>query len=220
MKKAIILGITGLTGGILAHKLLKDPAYGEVISFHRRPSGIKHPKLTEHVVDLFSLEEESDLFKGDVVFCCVGTTQAKTPDKETYHKIDYGIPVSAAQLAHISGINKFIAISALGSDPESRIFYNRTKGEMERDVLKTGVPEKYLLQPALIAGDREEKRMAEYLAKQAMKVVNYLLVGPLKKYRSIHPETIATAMHRLAITGYDKERIPSDEIKKLANENA
>ena len=220
MKKAIILGITGLTGGILANKLLADPTYDEVISFHRKPSGIKDSKLTEYVVDLLQLEEQSEIFKADVVFCCVGTTQAKTPDKETYHKIDYGIPLRAARLAHKNGIDKFIAISALGSNPDSKIFYNRTKGEMERDVLKVNIPETYLLQPALIAGNRKEKRMAENLSKQAMKVLNYFLVGSLKKYRSIHPETIAAAMHNLAIKGYEKNRIPSDEIKKLAHENA
>jgi hypothetical protein len=35
----------------------------------------------------------------DEVFCCIGTTKSKTPDEDTYRKIDYGIPVAAAKLA-------------------------------------------------------------------------------------------------------------------------
>ena len=35
---------------------------------------------------------------------------------------------------------RFMIISALGADPDSRFFYNRTKGEMERDVLAQEFP--------------------------------------------------------------------------------
>ncbi|WP_405330596.1 NAD-dependent epimerase/dehydratase family protein [Leeuwenhoekiella sp. LLG6367-2.1] len=216
-KTAILLGITGLIGNALAKNILEDSRYNKLISFHRRKSGIVHPKLEEHIVDLFELEKYAEQFKGDVVFCCIGTTQAKTDDKETYKKIDYGIPVAAAKLSAYNNIPKFIAISALGANPSSSVFYNKTKGEMERDVLKQNVNETYFLQPSLLAGDREEQRTLEKLAIGAFKVLNPLLIGPLKKYQSIKPEPIVATMQYLAFNTYSEIRIESDEIKKIAN---
>ena len=216
-KTAILLGITGLIGNALAKDILEDSRYNKLISFHRRKSGIVHPKLEEHIVDLFELEKYAEQFKGDVVFCCIGTTQAKTDDKETYKKIDYGIPVSAAKLSAYNNIPKFIAISALGANPSSSVFYNKTKGEMERDVLKQNVNETYFLQPSLLAGDREEQRTLEKLAIRTFKVLNPLLIGPLKKYQSIKPEPIVATMQYLAFNTYSEIRIESDEIKKIAN---
>ncbi|MEC8682948.1 MAG: NAD-dependent epimerase/dehydratase family protein, partial [Bacteroidota bacterium] len=94
-KTALILGITGVTGRLLAKHLFDDERFEKVISFHRRKSGLQHPKLEEHIVDMFDLEKYQEAFNADVVFCCVGTTQSKTSDKETYKKIDYGIPLVA-----------------------------------------------------------------------------------------------------------------------------
>lgn len=215
-KTAIILGITGVTGNLLAQSILADAAYDKLISFHRRKSGLDHPKLEEQVVDLFELKKHGEIFKADVVFCCIGTTQSKTEDKEQYKAIDYGIPLAAARLCKENGITKFIVISALGADPDSRVFYNQVKGEMERDILALNLPEAYFLEPALLAAERDEKRTAEQLAIKAFKVFNWFLVGPLKKYQSIKPEALVIAMKKLAVSTYPNARIESDKIKELA----
>lgn len=216
MKTAIILGATGLTGGLVLNRLLKDDRYSTIKLFSRSSIGFSDPKIEEHLIDLFKLENYSEIFKADEVYCCIGTTKAKTPDEETYRKIDYGIPVAAAKLAKRNGISKFLVISALGADADSGIFYNKTKGEMERDVLQENIPETYIFQPSLIAGPRKEKRLLESLGKILMNVGNHLLLGSLKKYRSIHPDTIAKAMIIVAGEGYEKTRIESDEIKIIA----
>lgn len=218
MKTAILLGATGLTGGILLQELIRDSRYNKIILFNRRSAAVKHEKVEEHIINLYHLEDHKEDFKADDVFVCIGTTKNKTPDEETYRKIDYGIPVAAARLSKLNGISTFAVISALGADPDSSMFYNRTKGEMEQEVLEQKIPNTYIFQPSLIAGDREEKRGWENLAKQVMNVVNPALVGPLKKYRSIHPETIAKAMVLVAKEGYQNSIIPSDEIKKIIKE--
>ncbi|MGY8914724.1 MAG: NAD(P)H-binding protein [Flavobacteriales bacterium] len=216
-KTAIILGATGLTGGILLDILLANDHYKKVILFSRSTVGITHPKLEECLIDLFELETEAEKFKADEVFCCIGTTKSKTPNKEVYKKIDYGIPLSAAKLCRKNGIPTFIMISALGANANSSIFYNRIKGEMERDVLKCNISKTYIMQPSLIGGKREEKRVGEWIFKQLFGLFNLLLVGPLEKYRSIEPESIAKAMVWLANNDYDKIRIESDEIKLIEN---
>lgn len=217
MKTAIILGATGLTGGLLLEKLLKDPSFDKIKLFSRSSVEKKSSKIEEHLIDMFQLEQHSEAVKADVVFCCIGTTKSKTPDKETYKKIDYGIPVTAAKLAKQNGIKTFIAISALGANPNSSVFYNKTKGEMQRDVLKQGFdsaqPDIYILQPSLIIGDRNEARFGENIAEFFMKVFGFLIP---KKYKMIKAETIAEAMRVLAKKGNTEKIITSEKIKEIA----
>lgn len=212
-KTAIILGATGLTGSLLLKKLLKDPAFEKIILFARSSAGENSPKIEEHLIDMFQLEKYSQAFKADVVFCCIGTTKAKTPDNETYKKIDYGIPVTAAKLAKQNGIETFIVISAMGADENSGIFYNKTKGEMQRDVLKQQIKNTYILQPSLIAGDRDENRLGEKIATFFMKIFGFLVP---KKYKIIKAETIAEAMLILAKEDYSEKIITSEKIKEIA----
>ena len=213
-KTAIILGATGLVGGALLNFLLDDNRYATIKLFSRSSSDISHPKIEEHLGDLFQFDQFSEAFTGDVVLCCIGTTKAKTPDKETYKKIDYGIPVNAAKLAKRNGIDTFEVISAMGADPNSSTFYNKTKGEMERDVLSVGVSNTYIFQPSLIGGDRDEKRLGERVAQFFMGTFSFLIP---KKYKIIYPNTIAQAMVRVAEDGYEKQRIPSDKIKEIVH---
>ncbi|PXX31400.1 nucleoside-diphosphate sugar epimerase [Arenibacter sp. ARW7G5Y1] len=217
-KTAIILGATGLTGGFLLQMLLKDERYIRIKLFTRSSIGFSHPKLEEHIVDLLTLESYKNDFLADEVFCCIGTTKAKTPDTEMYRRIDFGIPVTAAKICRDKGINTFLVISAMGANSKSGVNYNRIKGEMEEAVLKCGIPNTYILQPSLIGGKRDEKRIGEWIAKRFMKVLDYILVGPLEKYRSIDPEVIATAMVWLANNNYEKTRIQSDEIRNIYQE--
>ena len=215
-KTAIILGATGLTGNLLLQLLLKDNRYNKIKLISRSTSGVVHPKIEEYLGDVIRLEAFKNDFKADEVFCCVGTTKAKTRDKELYKKIDFGIPTKAAKLCKESAINTLVIISALGANSKSNIFYNRTKGEMEDAVLKLSIPKTHILQPSLIGGKREEKRIGEWIFKQLMKVANLVMAGPLKKYKSIHPKDIAKAMVWLANNEFKKVRIPSDEIKSLS----
>lgn len=216
MKTAIVIGATGLTGGLVLKQLLKDHQYSEVKVFTRNPTGHSHPKLKEYIVDILKLDEHRQQFVADELFCCIGTTKAKTPDLDLYRKIDYGVPVIAAKLAKENGAKKILIVSSMGSNPDSRIFYSKTKGEMERDVLKAGLKETYFFQPSLIAGDRSERRSFEDLGKFFMKLLDPLLVGSLERFRSIKPEIIAKAMIYVANEGYDKIGIRSDEIQAIA----
>ncbi|MEA1785670.1 NAD(P)H-binding protein [Arenibacter sp. GZD96] len=209
---AILLGATGLTGGLLLHKLLKDNSFSKVTVFSRKPLAITHGKLEVHLIDVLQLQEYATIFYADVVYCCIGSTKKKTPDHEVYRAIDYGIPVAAAQLCKKNGIPVFIVVSALGADVKSTIFYSRIKGEMEEKVLAMHIEKTHILQPSLIAGNREERRSVEWISIQMMKLLNYMLVGSLKKYRSISPEVIADCMLWLTKNSFPWSRIASDQI--------
>lgn len=212
-KKAIILGATGLTGSHLLELLLNDPNYDVVKVFTRKKLSIAHPKLEEHIIDLLKLSDYATQFTADVVFCCIGTTKAKTPNKDIYRAIDYGIPVEAAKLAKQNNIDHFIVISALGAKAQSKVLYSKLKGEMERDVLAQQIEHTHLLQPSLIVGNRNEKRIGEDLSKHIMKLFGFLIPA---RYKMIEAKTIAKAMAQIARKPLKEQIIPSDEIKLIA----
>ncbi len=213
---ALIVGATGLTGGYLLDLLLKDARYGRVVSLSRKQVPQQDPKLQQHLADLLDPSTYEEMLKGDHLFICTGTTQAKTPDPKDYYRIEHDLPVLVATIARKNQVRKAIVISALGASPDSRFMYNRGKGEMERDVEKLNFTEAYFVQPALIGGDREEKRPFESAWKKFQNLIDPLMVGFLKKYRIIHPESIAKSMMELALNGYGKSRIESETLKELA----
>lgn len=217
-KTAIVLGASGLTGNCLLEILLKDERYETVKLFSRSSISIKHPKIKEYIGDLLELMSFKEQFYGDEVFCCIGTTQKKTPDKEQYRQIDFGIPVTAAKLAKENGIDTFLVISSMGANPKGGTFYIRTKGEMELAVLSESIENTYILRPSIIGGKRNEKRAFEKIGITVFKSLEFLLFGKLRKYRLIEASTIAQAMYNLA---NNKRKInpilESDHIAKLGN---
>ncbi len=214
-KTAIIIGATGLTGNILLNKLLSDDRYSKIKIFTRKPLRLENKKVTEILCNLIDAESYKDNFFGDEVYCCIGTTLKKTPDKELYKKIDYGIPVNAAKLCKVNEISSFLVMSSMGANASSSVFYSRTKGEMEQAVLEQNIENTYILRPSIISGNRVERRIGEKVGIVVIKLMQPLLIGSLKKYRAIEAETIATAMIELANNGSNRQIIISDQIQTL-----
>lgn len=218
MKSAILLGATGLTGGYVLNLLLSNNQYNKVIVFSRRDINIKHDKLQVIICDLLDLEEQRENFKADEVYVCIGTTTNKTPNKTLYRDIDFGIPVTAAQLCRENMIDNITIMSSLGANANSTVFYPKIKGEMEQSVLQMEIPNTYLLRPSIIMGPRKERRFGETMGKMIAFFIAPLMRGPLKKYKGIHSEDIAKAMINLNngksnINGI----IESDKIQEIAN---
>ncbi len=193
-KTAILLGATGLTGSHLLDKLLANDDYQQVKIFTRRTTGKTHPKLIKILCDLLNLEEQADKFVADEVFCCIGTTKAKTPDKTLYHAIDYGIPVACAKLAERNKIATLSVISAIGADEKSSVFYSRTKGEMEQAILQCNIANILIYRPSLIYGERADNRLGEKVGTAVVKGLQNAMKGKLAKYRAISGEQLANAI--------------------------
>ena len=216
-KTAIILGASGLTGTILLHKLIEDNSYQSIKLFSRSKIERLPNKVTQFIGNLLELEKFKADFTADEVFCCIGTTAKKTPDKKRYKQIDYGIPVTAAKLAKENNIKTFLVISAMGANEKSNVFYNKTKGEMEHGVLKQHIKNTFILRPSLIGGDRKEQRIGEKIALVVFKLMQPLLIGNLKQYKTLDAENIAKAMLYLANKKINAEVIiTSNEILKLS----
>ncbi len=192
--KALILGSTGLVGEILLHKLLADDFFSNVTAYVRRPTGFKHPKYLESIVDFEKIENSID---SDIVFCCLGTTMKVAGSKEAFKKVDFEYPLKIARLQKEHS-KKFILISALGASSQSKIFYNQIKGHIEKELIKLNYHSLVILRPSLIDGAREKTnqpfRAGEQISRFVLKFANSLLVGALARYRSVTPDRIADRM--------------------------
>ncbi len=216
-KKAILFGATGLIGQDLLGKLLLDEAYNEVLVISRKPITVVNTKLKQLIINFDELADYRSEIVGDVVFCCIGTTIKKTPDLTLYRKIDYQYPLDVANIAYANGAKQYHLISAMGADVRSRLFYNRTKGEVERDLQKVPFDAIHIYRPALLDGNRKEDRVAESLMTGLFKLINPILIGSLKKYRSIKIEKVADAMLNNANSNKKGLNVyESDEIIEIA----
>ncbi|MFN0292710.1 oxidoreductase [Pedobacter helvus] len=194
MKKAIIFGASGFIGGYLLSNLLQNDTYSEVTIVVRKPLNIQHPKLKMVLADYHSLAQNAAYLVADDVFISLGTTKKKTPDQKEYYQIDHDYPVLAAQLTKANGASAVMLVSAVGANAKSNIFYTKTKGEAERDVIAVGFKHTHIFRPSMIMGNRAESRPLERVFIKIFSVANLLLVGKLNKYKGITAENIAKAM--------------------------
>jgi uncharacterized protein YbjT (DUF2867 family) len=217
-KTAIIFGASGLIGKSLLELLLTDPAYDKIRIFVRRKIDLSNPKAELHVSDLSDISKLKDQIRGDVVFCCLGTTISKAGSKDAFRKIDYEMPSNIAMIAAENKVQGFYVVSSLGADPVSSNFYLRTKGEMEEAVKKTSINSIGIFRPSLLLGSRAEFRFGESLGKGFMKLVNPLLFGSWKKYRAIEGVDVAKAMKSAAKENKAGISIyQSDEVQQMAD---
>ncbi|QNK77617.1 NAD(P)H-binding protein [Winogradskyella sp. PAMC22761] len=220
-KTAILLGASGLTGSHVLQKLIADERYETIKLFSRsRIESLPQNKVQQFTGNLLELEQFKTDFIADEIYCCIGTTKSKTPDKVMYKRIDYGIPVAASKLAKANGINTFLVVSAMGANKKSSVFYNKTKGEMEQDLLALKIANTYIFRPSLIGGNREEKRTLEKIGLALFKIIQPLFIGALKKYKIVDAAIIAEAMIKTANTKKHTEAIiTSDQINTIGNNN-
>ena len=194
MKTAIVLGATGLTGKALLSKLLLDSTYTSVKSFARKSIELEHPKLIQHTIDFNNLTNYKDLIKGDVVFCCLGTTIKTAGSQEAFKKVDYTYPTEFAKLAKENNITSFYLQSSLGADSKSNNFYLKVKGETEETIRNLKFDSFATFRPSMLLGKREEFRFGEVIGKIMMKALSFIFIGKLKRYKAIHVNQVAEAI--------------------------
>ncbi|MFW9335750.1 NAD(P)H-binding protein [Paenibacillus polymyxa] len=219
-RKAVVVGGTGLVGGYVVRELLVQKEYTRVMVLGRRLLDIKHPKLEQALIDWEQPQKSAFALEGvDDVFCCLGTTMKKAGSKEQFRQVDLDYPVLTAQLGKEAGAVQMLAISAMGADPDSRVFYNRTKGEAEEALAAIGLPALHLFRPSLILGARSERRFGEAAATIVMKALDGLMTGRFASYRAIPASFIARAMVRIALAQASGVHIyPNDIIRVIGAE--
>jgi hypothetical protein len=105
------------------------------------------------------------------------------------------IPLRLAKKAKAKTIKKFNLVSTIDANPNSGTFYIKLKGETERDISALNFYSSFMYEPSMLTGREYETRFGEVFFEELFKIVNHLLIGKWKKYRSVSGATVAKAMY-------------------------
>src|SRR6202045_4308828 len=109
---ATIIGSTGLTGSFLVRKLLADSAITKVVSVSRKSLNIANTKLTEVLIsDLAELPSIEPRIRGEIYFCCLGTTIKAAGSKENFEKVDHAGILDFPKMAKVPEAKSFARVS-------------------------------------------------------------------------------------------------------------
>ncbi len=197
-RTALVVGASGLTGRHLLTFLLNDPDYQKIFIFSRQPLPVKNEKLVQKITAFDQGTVDKNLFTVHDVFCCLGTTIKKAGSQQTFREVDLTLVMHLAQMASHQGAKNFLYVSTLGADPVSKIFYLKTKGETEIELMKLKFHSLHFFRPSLLIGNRKEFRFGEKIALILSKLFFFLYVWPLKKYQPIKAKHLAQAMWQAA----------------------
>ncbi len=215
--KVILVGASGLIGSNLLSELIKSEAISEVFLLVRRSSGSSNFKVKELIVNFDEPNSYSADIQADIIYSCLGTTKSETPNSALYRQIDLGYPLNLAKLGQQNGVTQFHIISSLGANAGSSNSYLKLKGELEQELKKLNIPSLHIYQPSFLIGERKKNRLADRIMKPIFNLIDPLLIGPLKKYRSIKAADVAKVMLNQSIKNLQGTFIyPSIQIQELA----
>lgn len=214
----LVAGATGLVGrAVLAALLAADPsvakntahtgtAPGEALppevhalyALGRRMPDITHPRLHLHAVDFAALGAQPAvpaLQHVDDVYITLGTTIAAAGSQQAFRAVDHDAVIATARAALAAGATRCGVVTAMGADANSRIFYNRIKGEVEQALKSPGFDTLVIARPSLLLGERralgQAARPAESLSIKAFKLLDPLIPA---SYRARPGADVARAL--------------------------
>ncbi|MCU0977340.1 MAG: hypothetical protein MUC71_13690 [Steroidobacteraceae bacterium] len=187
-----LAGATGLVGQALLRGLLDDRAVASVHALGRRRPDQRHPKLVPHTVDFAALPPLPPL---DEVYLALGTTIRSAGSEAAFRAVDFDANLAVARAARAAGARRAGLVSAMGADARSRIFYSRTKGELEAAVAALGFEGLVIARPSLLLGDRSRLGQAARPLEELGRVAGRLL-GRLvpRQQRPIEAGLVAAAL--------------------------
>ncbi|MEV4709234.1 NAD(P)H-binding protein [Actinoplanes sp. NPDC049316] len=213
--KVIIFGATGMVGqGALRESLLAQDV-DEVLAVVRKPTGVRHPKLTEITLgdfaDLTPIDDRLDGY--DACFYCLGISSAGV-DEATYTRVSYDYPVAAARTLakHNPGMT-FIYVSGAGTDVDGRAMWARVKGRTELEVIKL-FKHGYGFRPGFIQpthGATSKTRLYRAVYT-VMAPLTPLLVRYLPRYATT-TDRLGKAMLRAARTGFPTRIVENTDLR-------
>ncbi len=216
-----LVGASGLVGRAVIEACL-DRRDVRLVAIARRE--MKLPKGAR--MELFVAEPDKwgevfEALRPTVLISALGTTWKKSgSSEEAFRAVDQRLVIATARAAQVAGVQRMVAVSSVGADPLSRNLYLRVKGEVESELSKVGFKRLDLLRPGLLKGPREaDYRLGERLGVLASPLVDPLLNGKWRRYRSIYAREVAEGAIGLAMRKAGGRFIhENDAIRRAARE--
>lgn len=180
----LLFGGTGLVGQHVAMR-----ASNPILCVNRRPiSGL--PDIHKEMLfdDLMNSDWPDSI---DTVISCLGTTIKKAGSKASFKAQDFSLPKHLFEKAIKKGAKRLLLVTAVGSDPHSKIFYNQVKGLLEQVVIEQGWQQVIIFHPGLLMGERNESRLGETISQKILPFFDVIIPA---KYRTIPGSKVADSI--------------------------
>ncbi len=207
IKSAIVIGATGLVGRELLKQLNQIESCEKITAIVRHEDvelkSLK--KVQQFILDDFLLLNDEDANGYSHAFSCLGTTLKKAGSKQNFYNVDYEMNAHFADLFETTDTH-YLLISAMGANAQSKIFYNKVKGELENHIHSLNLKYVSILRPSLLLGERQEQRTLEDMTQKLYRKFSHLVPNTFK-YKPVTAEKVAHTMVDAALTQTDKFEI-------------
>ncbi len=210
MRRALVAGSSGAVGQQLLTRLVESDVYSDIHCLVRKPSGISHTKIHEHVIDFESLDDFKWPENIHDVFCCLGTTRKKAGSAQNFRRVDCDYVLSLGQLARKNNITCFSVISSMSVNSRWGGLYLDTKRAMESGLKDIGFPHLQIFRPSLLKGQRKDVRPGELLAAA---ILDPLCALPIARLQQLKP----VSTHQVAMAMAQKARSPEHPLEIIGN---
>jgi uncharacterized protein YbjT (DUF2867 family) len=165
----------------------------------RRAPAMSHARLHLHAVDFAALPALPPI---DEVYIALGTTLAAAGSQDAFRAVDHDAVLATARAARAAGATRCGVVTAMGSNAQSGIFYNRLKGEVERDLQSLGFATLVIARPSLLIGERQALQQAARPAESiSIKLFKWLDPIIPANYRARPGTDVARALVRAVRSG-------------------
>ena len=207
IKSAIVIGATGLVGRELLKQLNQIESCEKITAIVRHEDAeLKSlEKVQQFILDDFLLLNDEDANGYSHAFSCLGTTLKKAGSKQNFYNVDYEMNAHFADLFETTDTH-YLLISAMGANAQSKIFYNKVKGELENHIQSLNLKYVSILRPSLLLGERQEQRTLEDMTQKLYQKFSHLVPNTFK-YKPVTAEQVAHTMVDVASTQTEKFQI-------------
>ncbi len=207
IKSVIVIGATGLVGRELLKQLNQIESCEKITALVRpEDAELKSLEIVQQfILDDVLLLNDEDANGYSHAFSCLGTTLKKAGSKQNFYNVDYEMNAHFADLFETTDTH-YLLISAMGANAQSKIFYNKVKGELENHIHSLNLKYVSILRPSLLLGERQEQRTLEDMTQKLYRKFSHLVPNTFK-YKPVTAEKVAHTMVDAALTQTDKFEI-------------
>lgn len=195
-----VFGGTGFVGRRIVRRLLDKGIDVRAVSRHPSTNTLDNASDKKP-----SQQIEADILVPSSIVAAVAGSRAVVNavslyverGKETFERVHVGAAAALATASRDVGVETFIQISGIGSDPNSRSNYIRARGRGE-DVVKAAFPGAVIVRPAVMTG------LDDAFITTIARLVCLLPIYPLfgegsTRLQPVYVEDVAEAVSRLAL---------------------
>lgn len=198
----VIAGATGLVGSEVL-RLLRNDSANRIFCVGRRASELTGENVIFVPWDFTGeINWPQEAPQEPHAICTLGTTIKKAGSQQEFRRVDYDFVLQFARAMLRQKAQSLHVVTSHGASPDSLIFYNRVKGEVERDLSALGLPVLHIYRPSLLLGHRREQRTGESAAAAVAKFLSPLFHLPgLNNVQPTPAERLAQVIVQNCATG-------------------